>query len=291
MGRSGSRRPGTCHSTYAGENVRDKNTGPDSFRPRSALGDVAKAYGLEPKQVREMVDKLPHSFWARRLERDSDGQLVSSFRELRRVYPSEKHQKIFNDAEAILKLPRHLSMHPGGLVVAPGPVTDLVPVMRSGGKGAIITQLDLESVEAFGLVKIDLLGIRGLTALGDLAEFIPESQPESFSTPLSVLDSTPSDGQTADLVERGQTVGCFQIESPGMRATLREIHARSEDVPFTNNQAECDLREAKIKQKRAVVSAHSMACKRMPAYKPCFLLAASKAEMCSLSYAASSLIS
>ena len=200
------------------------------FRPRSALGDVAKAYGLEPAQVREMVEKLPHSFWARRLERDSDGNPVSPFAELRQAYPSEKHQQIFADAEAILKLPRHLSVHPGGLVVAPGPVTDLVPVMRSGGKGAIITQLDLESVEAFGLVKIDLLGIRGLTVLGDVAEFIQESQPESFSTPLSVLDSTPSDdAQTADLVEHGGTIGCFQIESPGMRATLREIHARNED--------------------------------------------------------------
>ena len=177
-----------------------------------------------------MVEKLPHSFWARRLERDEDGKPVSPFAELRQAYPSEKHQQIFDDAEAILKLPRHLSVHPGGLVVAPGPVTDLVPVMRSGSKGVIITQLDLEAVEAFGLVKIDLLGIRGLTVLGDVAEFIQESQPDTFATPLSVLDSTPSDDtQTADLVEHGQTIGCFQIESPGMRATLREIHARNED--------------------------------------------------------------
>ncbi|MFL7868256.1 MAG: DNA polymerase III subunit alpha, partial [Anaerolineales bacterium] len=200
------------------------------FRPRSALGDVAKVYGLTPAKVREIVETLPHSFWARRLERDATGKPVSPFAELRQVYSSEKYHQIFDTAEAILRLPRHLSVHPGGLVVAPGPVTNLVPVMRSGGKGAIITQLDLESVEAFGLVKIDLLGIRGLTVLGDVAEFIQESQPESFLTPLSVLDSTPSDdSQTADTVEHGRTIGCFQIESPGMRATLREIHARSED--------------------------------------------------------------
>jgi len=63
-----------------------------------------------------------------------------------------------------------------------------------------------------------------------VAEFIQESQPETFATPLSVLDSTPPDDtQTAELVEHGETIGCFQIESPGMRATLREIHARSED--------------------------------------------------------------
>ncbi len=200
------------------------------FRPRSALGEAAKAYGLDQKQVREMVEKLPQSFWARRMERDENGRLRSPFDEIRLDYPSNKHQQICNDAEAILKLPRHLSVHPGGLVVAPGPVTDLVPVTRSGSKGVVITQLDLEAVEAFGLVKIDLLGIRGLTVLGDVAEFIQENQPESYPTPLSVLDSTPSDDpQTADMVEHGGTIGCFQIESPGMRATLREIHARSED--------------------------------------------------------------
>jgi DNA polymerase III subunit alpha len=67
-------------------------------------------------------------------------------------------------------------MHPGGVVVAPGALADLVPVLRSGCKGTIITQLDLESVEALGLVKIDLLGIRGLTVMGDVAEFIQVSQ-------------------------------------------------------------------------------------------------------------------
>ncbi len=200
------------------------------FRPRSALGEVAKAYGLQPKEVREMVEKLPHSFWARRQERDEDGQPVSPFASLREMYSGEKYRQIFDDAEAILKLPRHLSMHPGGLVVAPGPVTDLVPVMRSGGKGVIITQLDLDAVEEFGLVKIDLLGIRGLSVLGDVATFIHQGQVERYSTPLSVLDSTPADDpQVADLIEQGKTIGCFQIESPGMRATLKEIHARSTD--------------------------------------------------------------
>ena len=200
------------------------------FRPRSALGEVAKAYGLEPKQVREMVKNLPHSFWARRQESDEDGQPVSPFASLRELYPGEKYKHIFDDAEAILKLPRHLSMHPGGLVVAPGPVTDLVPVMRSGGKGVIITQLDLDAVEEFGLVKIDLLGIRGLSVLGDVAEFIQQDQPERYATSLSVLDATPADDpNVADLIEQGKTIGCFQIESPGMRATLREIHAKSTD--------------------------------------------------------------
>jgi DNA polymerase III alpha subunit len=149
---------------------------------------------------------------------------------LRATHPEQFYQTIFDDAESILKLPRHLSMHPGGVIVAPGVLTDLVPVMRSGGKGVVITQLDLEAVESLGLVKIDLLGIRGLTVLGDVAEFIQESQPDRYPTPLAVLDSTPSDDlATAQRIEKGETIGCFQIESPGMRATLREIHARTED--------------------------------------------------------------
>lgn len=198
------------------------------FRPRSALGDVAKAHGLEPAKVREMVNRLPHSFWARFEERNADGQAVSPFTELREAYPA--YRQMFDEAEALLKLPRHLSVHPGGVIVAPGPLTDLVPVTRSGSKGMVITQFDLEAVEALGLVKIDLLGIRGLTVIGDVAEFIQQGQPEQYPTRLSVLDSTPpDDAATSDRLEAGQTIGCFQIESPGMRATLREIHARTED--------------------------------------------------------------
>jgi DNA-directed DNA polymerase III PolC len=200
------------------------------FRPRSALGDVAKAHGLEPGQVRRMVEQLPYSFWARFEERENGGGPVSPFAELRASYPSPTDRRIFDDAEALLKLPRHLSVHPGGVIVAPGALTDLVPVMRSGSKGVVITQFDLDAVEALGLVKIDLLGIRGLTVLGDVADFIRESQPERYPARLAVLDSTPADDPpTSDRIESGQTIGCFQIESPGMRATLREIRARTQD--------------------------------------------------------------
>jgi DNA polymerase-3 subunit alpha len=200
------------------------------FRPRSALGDVAKAHGFSPRQVREMVNQLPYSFWSRFEENEEGAVPPSPFAELRAAYTSPSHQRIFDEAEALLKLPRHLSVHPGGLVIAPEKITDLVPVMRSGSKGVTITQFDLESVEALGLVKIDLLGIRGLTVLGDVATFVYESNPSDFANPLGVLESTPADDpDTSKRVENGGTIGCFQIESPGMRATLREIRARNED--------------------------------------------------------------
>jgi DNA-directed DNA polymerase III PolC len=202
------------------------------FRPRSALGEVARAHGLAQGAVRELVEQLPYAFFARQQEQEGEesGLPPSPFADLRARYPSSAYQQVFEEAEALLKLPRHLSVHPGGLVVAPGHLTDLVPVMRSGSKRVTITQFDLEAVEAFGLIKIDLLGIRGLTVLGDVAEFIHLSATDQYTGLLDVLESTPSDDSaTADRLESGGTIGCFQIESPGMRATLREIRARNED--------------------------------------------------------------
>ncbi len=194
------------------------------FRPRSALADTGKAHGLPVPKVREMAGKLPYAFWARQEEGGEEGALPTSpFAELRAAYPA--HAAVFDDAEALLKLPRHLSVHPGGVIVSPGPLTDLVPVMRSGSKGIIITQFDLNAVEALGLVKIDLLGIRGLSVLGSVAELL-EAGPAALTT----LERTPTDDPlTAARVESAQTIGCFMIESPGMRATLRDIHAHCED--------------------------------------------------------------
>jgi DNA-directed DNA polymerase III PolC len=195
------------------------------FRPRSALGEVAKAHGLEASKVRALVNQLPDWYWSRGEEQ---GGPRSPFAGLRGAHPA--YAEVFDQAEALLELPRHLSVHAGGLIVAPGPLTDLLPVMRSGSKGVIITQFDLDSVEALGLVKIDLLGIRGLTVVGDVAEAVARQDARRQAGLHAVLEAIPSeDLETSRRVESGGTIGCFQIESPGMRATLREIHARSED--------------------------------------------------------------
>ena len=198
------------------------------YRPRSVLGDVAKAYELEKALIRKMVKQLPYSYFARQQEDTEESD--SPFAKLVDEYRSVRYQKILEDAQALLKLPRHLSVHPGGLIVAPNQLTDLVPAMRSGTKGIIITQMDLKSVELLGLVKIDLLGIRGLTVLGDVSEYLLKNRTEPPENISSVLETIPNeDIDTSARIKNGQTIGCFQIESPGMRATLREICASSEE--------------------------------------------------------------
>ncbi|MBE0688395.1 MAG: DNA polymerase III subunit alpha [Anaerolineaceae bacterium] len=194
------------------------------FRPRSALGEVAKAHGIPAPDIRQWVNQLPyHGF-----QRLSAEEKENPFTGLRAAYP--KHEKIFDEAQSLLRQPRHLSMHPGGVLVAPGLITDWVPVLRSASKDFHITQLDLEGVEALGLVKIDLLGIRGLSVLGDVAEMIYSWRRTEYKHAMQVLEQIPlEDPDTSERVRNGQTIGCFQIESPGMRATLKDIQADSAD--------------------------------------------------------------
>jgi DNA-directed DNA polymerase III PolC len=197
------------------------------FRRRSALREVAKAHGLNATQIKAMVDTLPYRFWG------PPGSLPQKserpYGDLEERYRDPRSQLILKQAEAILDMPHHLSIHPGGIVIGSGPLTNSVPTQYSG-KGVTITQYDLTGVQKVGLVKMDLLGIRGLTVLGDVADQIRAQNPSQGRSRLEVLENIPwEDEATAQNVRLGRTIGCFQIESPGMRATLKEVQADNPD--------------------------------------------------------------
>jgi DNA-directed DNA polymerase III PolC len=201
------------------------------FRSRSALREVAKAYGLPAEEVSFLADSLPYR-WFGPSRRGSSKE--EPYAELAERYRSSTHQSIFKDAAALIGLPHHLSVHPGGVVISPGPLTDLAPT-QTASKGVTITQFDLDSIEKLGLVKIDLLGIRGLTVLGDVVGIIAREKPPKGnhaekSILTEILETIPeTDADVSLMVSQGRTIGCFQIESPGMRATLKEVKARSVD--------------------------------------------------------------
>ncbi len=214
------------YETFGAERVAMVST-INRFRRRSALRETAKAYGLAPAQINRLVSGLPYRGWGL-TGRRSAGRPVP-YEQLAQEHPDPLHQAIFRQAADLIGQPRHLSIHPGGVVISPGPLTDLTP-LQLASKGVVITQFDLESIERLGLVKIDLLGIRGLSVLGDVAQALHEAEPQRYAKPLQALEEIPAnDPLTAELVRDGNTIGCFQIESPGMRATLREIQARSEE--------------------------------------------------------------
>jgi len=197
------------------------------FQRRSALREVAKAYGLSINEIKELAQSLPNN--RRGSPSRQRGDLKTPFRDLPQKYQSPQYKNLLNDAMSIIGFPRHLSIHPGGIVITPHPITDLVPT-HLAKKGLRITQFGLKSIENLGLVKIDLLGTRGLTVLGDVAEKVREWRSMDFINSLEVLDSIPDDDiETKELLLTGQTIGCFAVESPGMRNTLSAINACSQD--------------------------------------------------------------
>ncbi len=194
------------------------------YRPKSAIGDVAKAYGLSPETIRQLSKKLPSSFSYHRNEEED------LFKPLEKQSTIPVIKDILRDARAFLDLPRHLSIHPGGIIIAPFPMTDLIPLVHSSSLDINHAQFDLDAIEKLGMVKIDLLGIRGLTVLGEVADKIYSWHISQYRDGLAVLDQIPEhDPDTSKTITEARTIGCFQIESPGMRGTLREIHANSKD--------------------------------------------------------------
>jgi DNA-directed DNA polymerase III PolC len=187
-----------------------------TFQARSAFREVAKAHGLAPGEVDDLARRLPY-FSAAGI-RDA----VLEFPECR-DFPVDRPDiaRILEIAAAIDGLPRHLSVHVGGLVIADRPLTDYAP-LQVATKGIVITQYEADAVEALGLVKMDLLAQRSLSILQTAVKEIEKNHGLRVD-PLAIEDGDPA---VAAMLERGDTFGCFQIESPGMRNLLKMMGAR-----------------------------------------------------------------
>lgn len=130
--------------------------------------------------------------------------------------------KVLEKAALLKGLPSHLMPHPCGVVVGEGLIASTVPVEMCPG-GIPVTQLDMRGVEYAGLIKMDLLGQRGLTSLALAAG---GKKPEELMNHSGFLH-----GKTLNLINRGLTIGVPHIESPAMRGLLKRMEIRSvEDI-------------------------------------------------------------
>jgi DNA polymerase III subunit alpha len=210
--------------TYGSEHVALIGTH-STMRPQSAAREVGKAYGLGEADQKAIEAVLPRGWHPDPRRRD--------LRKLSEILPQlddPRQREVVQEAEGLVGQPDHLSIHAGGLVITPGPLTDTVPVQWSP-KGFLITQYEHGDVEALGLPKIDLLGIRALTVLADAAELVKQSEDPGFRLDRLPLD----DPMTGNLLERGETIGVFQCESDGAQRTLRKLKARSvRDLAIAN---------------------------------------------------------
>jgi DNA-directed DNA polymerase III PolC len=188
------------------------------FAVRGAVREVAKAFGLSGDEISDFTKRLPWGGSVGDLERR-----VETSPECRHLpIRNEPYKSIIEIAARIEGFPRHLGIHSGGIVIAPGDLLDWAPLQMSA-KGIAITQYDMYSIDHLGLVKIDLLGQRGLSTIEEAKDMIggkTGKRPEAIPN---------DDPETFDLLQHGKTIGVFQIESPGLRALLVAMQPKTID--------------------------------------------------------------
>lgn len=189
-----------------------------TMKPKSAVRETAKAYGLDDAQIKRIAGFIP-SYWH---HPDPRRREETPMETVLRQLDDAQEKEVVRAAFRIEGQPHHLSVHPGGIVITPGPLTDYVPIQMAP-KGFLITQYDHQDVEVVGLPKIDLLGIRALTVLADAAELIREHHEPTFR----LADIRAEDKETGSMVARADTIGVFQCESTGAMRTLRQLRAKN----------------------------------------------------------------
>ncbi|MEE4164567.1 MAG: DNA polymerase III subunit alpha, partial [Desulfocapsaceae bacterium] len=180
-----------------------------TFKPRMAIRETARAYGLPGYEISTMTKRLP---WFFRRDDESLYDQIVSLPTLQDQDFSEPWPEIITLAAHLVGLPRYISVHPGGVVITPEPVSNYVPVEKSA-KGVTVIQWEKDGAEEAGLVKIDLLGNRSLAVIRDAVSGIRKNN-SSFSEKKWIPEDDP---QTRMTIAEGKTMGCFYIESPAMR--------------------------------------------------------------------------
>ncbi|MFW6374450.1 MAG: DNA polymerase III subunit alpha [Thermodesulfobacteriota bacterium] len=181
------------------------------FQPRMAVRETARVFGLTDREIKQITDRLP---WLWRAH-EADGNLqerIAALPQLRGIDFSEPWPEILSIAQRIIGLPRYLSVHPGGVVITPGRIDDYVPI-QTAPKGVPILQWEKDAVEDAGLVKIDLLGNRSLGVIRDTLADMHANHIDFDEQRWEPEDDFP----TQENLARGNTMGCFYIESPAMR--------------------------------------------------------------------------
>jgi error-prone DNA polymerase len=193
----------------------------DTYRARSAVREVGKALGLPEVEVGVVAKAFPH-ISARHL-RDGLEQLP----ELQGLnLPMRQLDLLFRVAERLDGFPRHIALHPCGIVLASHDLVERVPLERSAN-GHRMIQADKDDVELLGYLKLDVLGVRMLSSMRHALDEIARTTGEKVDLERIPLDDEP----TFELIRSSDTLGCFQIESPGQRELLQRLQpARFEDL-------------------------------------------------------------
>ncbi|MDI6808357.1 MAG: DNA polymerase III subunit alpha [Candidatus Eisenbacteria bacterium] len=223
-----------------------------TLKARAVVRDVGRALSLPYSEVDRIAKLIPFDLG---ITLDEATETVPALKALEDGNDTMK--KLLRCAKTLEGLPRHASTHAAGVVIAPGKLTDHVPLFKSG-KDEVTTQYDMKSLEKIGLFKMDFLGLRTLTVIGRTVSLVRES----LGTDLDLDGLGLNDRKTFELLKKGNTVGVFQLESPGMRDLLRKLRCDCfEDIvavnalyrpgPLSGAKID-DFIERKLKRKKTV---------------------------------------
>lgn len=180
---------------------------------RGSIRDVGRALGYSYSFCDQIAKSVPFNM--------NLSQALSSVKELKNQYESdEKARRLFDLAIKIEGTARHASTHACGVVVADQPLVEIIPLqLAPQNKESIITQYSMEYIEALGLLKMDFLGLRNLTIIEETLRRIYAIHRIS----VNIEDIPYDDRKTYQLLQKGETIGVFQLESSGMRSNLKQL--------------------------------------------------------------------
>jgi len=208
-----------------------------TLKARAAVKDVARLLRIPPGDADKLTKLIP-SGPAFALTVPDAMERVAEFREL--VKGNPQYERCIELASRIEGISRHASVHAAGVVIAPGPLSDYIPVCTAPTKGAgqsgegedaIITQFEMGPLEQVGMLKMDLLGLKTLTVIHDAVQMI--RQRHGRQVDMDALDL--EDPAVYQLLRQGRTAGVFQFESPLATDTLRHLKCdRFDDLVACN---------------------------------------------------------
>ncbi len=193
----------------------------ETFKARAALREVGKALGISQTEIDTVAKAFPH------VSAGSIPEALESLPEVAGMHlGASRLETLFDLAARLDSYPRHLAMHPSGVILSDSKLGDLMPMQRSF-QGFLMSQFDKDDVETLGIAKLDVLGVRMLSSF---AHTLDEIERVRGHRP-SIDEISRDDAQTFELIRDSRTMGCFQIESPGQRELLGKFQPeRFEDL-------------------------------------------------------------
>ncbi|MEW6729409.1 MAG: DNA polymerase III subunit alpha, partial [Pseudomonadota bacterium] len=189
-----------------------------SMAAKAVVRDVGRVLGNGYGFVDGIAKLIPNELGI------SLSEALEKAEDLKQRYDNDEEVRAILDMGLQLEgLSRNAGKHAGGVVIAPGPLTDFSPLYRAEGEEGIVTQLDKDDVEQIGLVKFDFLGLRTLTIIDWAVKTINARRAKAGEPPIDISQIDLADRKAFDLLKACQTTAVFQLESRGMKDLIRRL--------------------------------------------------------------------